>query len=50
MYILVYVDDVILVRSSSTTADQLILSLSLDLATKDLGKLLLFSWIGGHSH
>jgi histone deacetylase 1/2 len=39
MYILVYVDDIILVSSSDTVADRLVSSLSTAFAVKDLGKL-----------
>jgi hypothetical protein len=39
MYLLVYVDDIILVSSSATATDRLIASLSSDFAVKDLGKL-----------
>jgi histone deacetylase 1/2 len=39
MYLLVYVDDIILVSSSATDWDRLIVSLSSDFAVKDLGKL-----------
>jgi histone deacetylase 1/2 len=39
MYILVYVDDIILVSSSVVAADRLVLSLGADFAVKDLGRL-----------
>lgn len=39
MYLLVYVDDIILVSSSVAAADRLISALSSDFAVKDLGKL-----------
>lgn len=39
MYILVYVDDIILVSSSVVATDRLVLALSSDFAVKDLGKL-----------
>jgi hypothetical protein len=39
MYILVYVDDIILVSSSVAATDRLVLALSSDFAVKDLGKL-----------
>ena len=39
MYLLVYVDDIILVSSSVSAADRLISSLRTDFAVKDLGKL-----------
>ena len=39
MYLLVYVDDIILVSSSVTAADRLVSSLGDDFAVKDLGKL-----------
>lgn len=39
MYILVYVDDIILVSSSVTAADRLMSSLGADFAVKDLGRL-----------
>ncbi|KAK1614549.1 hypothetical protein QYE76_020066 [Lolium multiflorum] len=39
MYVLVYVDDIILVSSSVTAADRLVSSLSVAFAVKDLGKL-----------
>ncbi|XP_071683827.1 uncharacterized mitochondrial protein AtMg00810-like [Lolium perenne] len=42
MYFLVYVDDIILVSSSSSTADALIVSLGTDFAVKDLGQLHFF--------
>jgi histone deacetylase 1/2 len=42
MYLLVYVDDIILVSSSATAKDRLIASLSSDFAVKDLGKLYYF--------
>jgi hypothetical protein len=35
---LVYVDDIILISSSSAAADRLVISLSSDFAVKDLGK------------
>jgi histone deacetylase 1/2 len=39
MYILVYVDDIILISSSVSTADRLVSALGVDFAVKDLGKL-----------
>jgi histone deacetylase 1/2 len=39
MYLLVYVDDIILVSSSASTTDRLIAALSSEFAVKDLGKL-----------
>lgn len=39
MYLLVYVDDIILVSSSVSAADRLVSALSGDFAVKDLGKL-----------
>jgi hypothetical protein len=42
MYLLVYVDDIILVSSSAVASDRLIMSLSSDFAAKDLGKLQYF--------
>jgi histone deacetylase 1/2 len=39
MYILVYVDDIILVSSSVAATDLVVLALSSDFAVKDLGKL-----------
>jgi histone deacetylase 1/2 len=39
VYLLVYVDDIILVSSSAAASDRLIISLSSDFAVKDLGKL-----------
>jgi hypothetical protein len=39
MYLLVYVDDIILVSSSQSAADALVHSLGADFAVKDLGKL-----------
>ena len=39
MYILVYVDDIILVSSSVTAADRLVVSLGAVFAVKDLGRL-----------
>jgi histone deacetylase 1/2 len=42
MYLLVYVDDIILVSSSSTAADALISALGADFAVKDLGQLHFF--------
>jgi hypothetical protein len=37
MYLLVYVDDIILVRSSSTAASHLVQNLCSEFAVKDLG-------------
>jgi hypothetical protein len=42
MYLLVYVDDIILVSSSVTAADRLVTAMSSDFAVKDLGKLYYF--------
>jgi hypothetical protein len=42
MYLLVYVDDIILVSSSITDIDRLIAALSTDFTVKDLGKLYFF--------
>jgi histone deacetylase 1/2 len=42
MYLLVYVDDIILVSSSDAAADRLVHSLGADFAVKDLGKLHFF--------
>ena len=39
MYLLVYVDDIILISSSPAATDKLILSLRHDFAVKDLGPL-----------
>jgi hypothetical protein len=39
MYVLLYVDDIILISSSDTASDRLIVSLGSDFAVKDLGKL-----------
>ena len=39
MYLLVYVDDIILVSSSVSAADRLVTSLGRDFAVKDLGRL-----------
>ena len=39
MYLLVYVDDIILVSSSDTATDRLIAALGSDFAVKDLGQL-----------
>jgi hypothetical protein len=39
MYLLVYVDDIILVSSSQSAADALVRSLGADFVVKDLGKL-----------
>ena len=39
MYLLVYVDDIILVSSSVSAADRLVLSLGKDFAVKELGQL-----------
>jgi histone deacetylase 1/2 len=39
MYLLVYVDDIILVSSSASATDRLIAALSSEFAVKDLGKL-----------
>ncbi|KAK1670188.1 hypothetical protein QYE76_058347 [Lolium multiflorum] len=50
MYLLVYVDDIILVSSLDVAADRLVQSLGADFAVKDLGKLHHFSWDGGCSH
>ena len=37
MYLLVYVDDIVLVNSSPTVADALVTALGRDFAVKDLG-------------
>ena len=42
MYLLVYVDDIILVSSSETDADALVTTLGRDFAVKDLGRLHFF--------
>ena len=42
MYILVYVDDIILVSSSAAAADRLVVALRDDFAVKDLGALHFF--------
>ena len=42
MYFLVYVDDIILISSSSSAADKLVTSLGTDFAVKDLGQLHFF--------
>lgn len=42
MYLLVYVDDIILVSSSTTAADRLVHALQDDFAVKDLGRLHFF--------
>jgi histone deacetylase 1/2 len=42
MYFLVYVDDIILISSSTAAADKLVLSLGTDFAVKDLGQLHFF--------
>ncbi|KAM3405620.1 hypothetical protein ACQJBY_008243 [Aegilops geniculata] len=42
MYLLVYVDDIILISSSATAADRLVAALSGDFAVKDLGALHFF--------
>jgi hypothetical protein len=42
MYLLVYVDDIILVSSSQSAADALVRALDADFAVKDLGKLNFF--------
>ena len=39
MYILVYVDDIILVSSSAAATDRLVSSLGAEFAVKDLGRL-----------
>ena len=39
MYILVYVDDIILVSSSASATDRLVSSLGAEFAVKDLGRL-----------
>ena len=39
MYILVYVDDIILVSSSAVATDRLVSSLGAEFAVKDLGRL-----------
>ena len=39
MYLLVYVDEIILISSSDTAADRLVTALSGDFAIKDLGAL-----------
>ena len=46
MYILVYVDDIILVSSSVTAADRLVVSLGAVFAVKDLGRLHYFLGLG----
>nr|XP_020164389.1 uncharacterized mitochondrial protein AtMg00810-like [Aegilops tauschii subsp. strangulata] len=42
MYLLVYVDDIVLVSSSPTAADALVTALSRDFVVKDLGQLHFF--------
>ena len=42
MYLLVYVDDIVLVSSSPTAADALVTALGRDFAVKDLGQLHFF--------
>jgi hypothetical protein len=42
MYLLVYVDDIILISSSTSAADALVCALGTDFAVKDLGKLYFF--------
>jgi hypothetical protein len=42
MYLLVYVDDIILISSSTSAADALVRALGADFAVKDLGKLHFF--------
>ena len=42
MYLLVYVDDIILISSSDAAADRLVAALSGDFAVKDLGALHFF--------
>jgi histone deacetylase 1/2 len=39
MYLLVYVDDIIVISSSMSVTDRLVIVLSSDFAVKDLGKL-----------
>jgi histone deacetylase 1/2 len=39
MYLLVYVDDIILISSSESATTRLVTALSADFAVKDLGKL-----------
>jgi hypothetical protein len=48
MYLLVYIDDIILVSSSVTVAHHLVTTLGGDFTVKDLGKLHFF-WLGGCS-
>jgi histone deacetylase 1/2 len=50
MYLLVYVDDIILVSSSQSAADALVRSLGADFAVKDLGKLHYFLGVEVASH
>ena len=45
MYLLVYVDDIILVSSPSTAVDALVSALGRDIAVKDLGQLHFFQGI-----
>jgi hypothetical protein len=44
VYILVYVDDIIIVSSSSSATERLLQQLQREFVVKDLGKLSYFSW------
>lgn len=44
MYLLVYVDDIILISSSAAAADRPVIALRDDFAIKDLGTLHFFPW------
>lgn len=48
MYILVYIDDIIIISSSSSATDRLIHQLNVDFAVKDLGTLNFFLGIEVH--
>jgi hypothetical protein len=50
MYLLVYVDDIILLSSSSSSTDALVHALGVDFAVKDLGKLHYFLGVEVISH
>jgi hypothetical protein len=50
MYLLIYVDDIILISSSTSAADALVRALGADFAVKDLGKLHFFLGLEVASH
>jgi hypothetical protein len=48
MYLLVYVDDIIVISLSEFATDRLVRALGVGFAVKDLGELHYFSGIGGY--